>query len=1014
MRFLFKRPVVIVAVCAAVTVFFAIQLRKIRMDNSIRQYFPQAHSSFKALIDSEDTFGSTVAVGISLETDKGLIVTPANIAIIDRITEGIAALPTVDKIDSLTSVDYIYGEDGGLVAGQLIDMDRDEDGFLPPLTDEQAADVRRRLAEWDDMYSRVIVSEDGRAAQLAVTLKVNNHPNLVSAAGIEAPEVDALAAAGVVTIKDFKRAVKSGAIKNIEGISENTVERVAAYARMMPLDSDVWQRTLGEMRSVVERWTEGSGLKAIYFGDAVFSESARSYILTDLIALVPLVVLVVLVSLFISFKTVDGTLLPLISVLMASLWTCGLMAAFGFTFTIISSIIPVALIACGSAYGIHVLTHYYVFLNDALARGEAITRESHKEIILKGLSDVHVAVFLAALTTVVGFASLIGSPLAPLHGFAIFTALGIAFSYILSVTFIPALLMLKPPSKIGRKSRRMEKLAKKVKRKMEMRENDPSDSSGLYKIYKSLCGSKFRLASFMAVILLVAFYGVRRLHVDTNMLNYFPKDSKFHRDVDYADGNFAGTKAIYMIVRGPAQKDADGNDVVDENGKVLRVEGCMNDPEILEAIDSLQDNLAAKFKSVGKAVSFTTFIKRMNQVMHVPAQSAAFDAQGADGVSDFSNDDFSEDFGDDFGGDFSDSFGDFSDDFGGDFGGGFASETAGAASSFIDPNDAYSRALSQKMTVSDGIAMFAEAYAEAGGRGASIEDMVKAIERRLNYNGTAYYEIPRDVSKYPVASEDELRDLVGQYLLLYSGSLDDFANNPLQPTELRVQIQLREYSADSTRDLTREVNSYVKSHFPEGYTVELTGSAELEYLMADMVVSSQALSLIGSLLCVFIIIGISFRSPLAGLVGALPLALTIALNYMVMGFCKIDLDLITSIIASVAVGVGIDYTIHFMETYRAKRAEAQSISEATKLTFKTSGVGIVTNALAVGLGFLALYLSRFVVLRYVGVLVAIVMFTSSTLAMTVIPGILTNFDPRFIRPAKEGADGDSGEEAGKN
>ena len=119
---------------------------------------------------------------------------------------------------------------------------------------------------------------------------------------------------------------------------------------------------------------------------------------------------------------------------------------------------------------------------------------------------------------------------------------------------------------------------------------------------------------------------------------------------------------------------------------------------------------------------------------------------------------------------------------------------------------------------------------------------------------------------------------------------------------------------------------------------------------------------------------------------------------MMMGFTHINLDLITSIIASVAVGVGIDYTIHFLTTYREERSKTDDIVLVTKETFRKSGHGIITNALAVGLGFLVLCLSKFVILRYLGVLVAIVMFVSAFLAMTIIPGILNLADPKFIKP----------------
>ncbi|MBQ6058337.1 MAG: MMPL family transporter, partial [Treponema sp.] len=160
-------------------------------------------------------------------------------------------------------------------------------------------------------------------------------------------------------------------------------------------------------------------------------------------------------------------------------------------------------------------------------------------------------------------------------------------------------------------------------------------------------------------------------------------------------------------------------------------------------------------------------------------------------------------------------------------------------------------------------------------------------------------------------------------------------------------------------------------------------------------------------LMVFLIISLSFKSGWAGLIGAIPLGLTIMLNFMVMGFAGIRLDLVTSIVSSVAIGVGIDYTIHFMETYRALRMQSSDLEAITKETFKTSGKGIITNAIAVGLGFVVLLLSKFIILRYIGVLVAIVMFTSSALAMTIIPGVLNTFDPKFMWSKEQRAEYDA-------
>jgi predicted RND superfamily exporter protein len=169
--------------------------------------------------------------------------------------------------------------------------------------------------------------------------------------------------------------------------------------------------------------------------------------------------------------------------------------------------------------------------------------------------------------------------------------------------------------------------------------------------------------------------------------------------------------------------------------------------------------------------------------------------------------------------------------------------------------------------------------------------------------------------------------------------------------------------------------------------------------MTNMIMSGQFTSLLFSLACVFIILAIAFKSVRAGVIGSIPLVLTIMLNYMVMGFAGINLDMFTSLIASLAVGIGIDYTIHFMTDYRENRITCGSPEEATRATFRKSGRGIVTNALSVGLGFIVLCFSNFVVLGYIGILVAAVMFTSSVLAMTIVPAILNTTDPEFLRRA---------------
>lgn len=992
-----KHSKLIVAVSIALTAFFAWQLRDVEIENTVRLYMPHDSDSYRTLLKTEDEFGSMIVMGISLETDEDSIITPENLAVIRKITDSIEPLQYIDKVQSITNIDYVSAKDGALSAESL--MGEDYSGSR-----EDIAGIKDRLYSWQEMYNRVIITDDEKATQIMIILQPQD--------------------------------------ENGKALSASAQTSV-----------------LHQIKDITEEIAKDSGLEIRYFGDPVLTDDAKSYMIRDLMVLIPFVVLIVLLSLYFSFHSWAGTLLPLITVLMSTIWSCGLMAMLNITFTIVASVIPVTLIACGSAYGIHVLTHYYIALEKT--EGE-LTEEKHQEAILFGLKDVWVAVLLAAVTTIAGFISNVTSPIQPLRSFSVFSASGVAFALILSVTLIPAMLCLTPLSKAGKRASRKLHLSQKIRAKIERelarrggRTGEEANADTLYKLYYFFSGTTPRLFVYILLIIGLSVAGIKKVTVDTALVNYFPPDSQFRQDIAYVDEKLAGTNGMYFIVEGtsplkqaveamqadvekgkygkvltaleslPLQTSApvesevtaaedisedwgdfdfgettdssvtqtaestetDGDwgefDFGDESAQTAEAEenskydlntlqgavdnlreicstkagkqalldgynaltvvvnkdfkGCMTNPEILKAVDGMNEYLLNKYQGIGKLASFTTFIKRINQVMNAPAV-----------------------------------------------------------------ND------SQTLTTERALKMLNDAYTLAGGKNASVNDIVVQLEKSLNYNGAAYNEIPYDVEKYPVADREELSNLITQYLyLLSSDAIEQFADDMTNPSAIRTQVQLRTHSSEDTGIIIADAAQYAKEHFPEGYTFKATGNGEMEHTMTRMVVSSQLTSIIFSLVMVFLIISLSFKSAWAGLIGAIPLGLTIMLNFMVMGFAGIRLDLVTSIVSSVAIGVGIDYTIHFMETYRALRMQSSDLEAITKETFKTSGKGIITNALAVGLGFVVLLLSKFIILRYIGVLVAIVMFTSSALAMTIIPGVLNTFDPKFMWSKEQRAEYDA-------
>lgn len=753
-------------------------------------------------------------------------------------------------------------------------------------TPENLLDLRKRAIDWKSMYGGLILSDDFRGTQIVVSVEKD----------LPAPEVTKL---------------------------------------------------FHTIRDLTEKY-EKEPLKFRMAGDPVIFELTREYMITDLIRLVPLVSLVVLLCLFFSFRNLEGTVLPLITVIVSTTWTVGLMALVGAHFTVISSCIPIVLIAVGSAYGIHVVNHYY---NDLRETAGQLTPEKHRELVMESLGKVVKPVFLAGVTTVAGFASNLTSPVVPLKDFSLFSAIGVTMALVMSLVLIPALLMVKP---VGKTAISIGKEGKGPK------EPGTEAVRTFAKAFSTLRRNRIPHIIVTSLVVAAALTGASKLNIESSMIKFFDENSEFRKDVAYIDGRFAGTNLLSLIVKG-------------------KEKGDLTDPAILSAMDELDAYLIERHPEIGKTISFPDFVRRMNKVMHVPQPEAAPDAGGdSQGAGEAVASFFDE------------------------------APAAPAAKETTKPapktagkpavrTPATGAAeLGKTYTASEFLALLADARASLDSREISADRMVEVLERKLNYGGAAYDEIPVDTAKYPVADKSELKNLVAQYLLLYSGSLDQFINDPLRPSESRIMVQLKSHNTGTTDAIIRDAKDFAAGHFPAGYTIEASGIAELEVALSDMIVSSQISSIVIAAIAVVIIMMISYRSLIAGIIGVVPLTISILINFAIMGFLKIDLDMVTSLVSSIAIGIGIDYTIHFIENYHLERLRFEDLDTVTIETLKVSGKAILVNALSVGLGFLVLTLSNFVVLRHIGLLVAIIMLTSSVPAMTLLPLILNVFKPAFI------------------
>jgi predicted RND superfamily exporter protein len=162
------------------------------------------------------------------------------------------------------------------------------------------------------------------------------------------------------------------------------------------------------------------------------------------------------------------------------------------------------------------------------------------------------------------------------------------------------------------------------------------------------------------------------------------------------------------------------------------------------------------------------------------------------------------------------------------------------------------------------------------------------------------------------------------------------------------------------------------------------------------VLKSQAASLVAAFVVLFILLAVRFRSFTGGLISLTPVVATILCNFILMAVLGIPLDVVTVLIGSVAVGIGIDYTIHFLARFQKEFQEGTSERDALRATLETTGKAIIINATAVAVGFLVLVLGDIVPMQRFGFLIAATMVTSALGAITLLPALVLLTKARFI------------------
>lgn len=274
----------------------------------------------------------------------------------------------------------------------------------------------------------------------------------------------------------------------------------------------------------------------------------------------------------------------------------------------------------------------------------------------------------------------------------------------------------------------------------------------------------------------------------------------------------------------------------------------------------------------------------------------------------------------------------------------------------------------------------------------SLVDYLKVLNRAAHAEDPAHYRLPDD--------RRELGGLLAAFLKAEEGRRGPrLVDDAVRHAHLRVFTESGRFGAN--RPVVERTQDYIDRNLsdPARVTATLGGRVALDHHWLEPLRESHAASVAFSLLLVYGAASWMFRSAVAGALALFPVALAVLATYGAMGLLGISLDAATSTFAAIAIGLGVDFSIHMVERLRVLTANGQTLDVALDTIQRTTARALLFNFLCVALAFGLLLTSSLPMLRSFGVLVAVAVSAAFVAALVLVPWLYRLVPPRFTAPA---------------
>jgi hydrophobe/amphiphile efflux-3 (HAE3) family protein len=318
--------------------------------------------------------------------------------------------------------------------------------------------------------------------------------------------------------------------------SEYTIENDAKLSLIiLNINGSINYSALGKTsREIVSSLNEADDIdNAIRFkatGNSIIEYEINDVSMDANSIVIPLIFVVISIILFINFRKPSYVFLPLLGLTFAIIWLFGTMVIFGLPFMIMEVALIPMLMGLGVDYSVHLYHNYRV------ERGKGL---SPKEAMRGSIRDIGIAMLLATITTFIAFISFLTATMIPLRDFGVLCAIGIAYVFVITLTFQAAMRYLIDSRKNKKKSK------KKTAQKKEY-------GKSMRRIARFICKHPVPILIFTCIISVFMIFGMIQIGTGFAMEDFLPEENPSVQVLNTLidEFPFASQEKEYVLIEG--------------------------------------------------------------------------------------------------------------------------------------------------------------------------------------------------------------------------------------------------------------------------------------------------------------------------------------------------------------------------------------------------------------------------------------------------------------------------------